>query len=253
MNKLQQYMGCRHCKHYQLDGSCPAFSPEPIPISIASGQLQHTEPVYGQKNSIVYEKSEKSILERYQQTFRNKSTVSISDRIEITHGDITQLSVDAIVNAANQSLMAGGGVCGAIHRAAGPALEKACLSLGWCEEGEAKITPAFQLEAKWVIHTVGPVWEGGNYGEEKTLASCYRNCLQLAVENTIRTIAFPAISTGTYEFPLEIASRIAMSEVAEFLRNDTSIERVIFVCFDDKNFHAYTRAAELEKIQISNA
>lgn len=124
----------------------------------------------------------------------------LDKRIEIFQGDITQQSVDAIVNAANQSLMAGGGVCGAIHRAAGPALEEECLTLKWCEEGEAKITQGYNLKAQWVIHTVGPVWEGGRYGEDETLAQCYRSCLDLAVEHGIKTIAFPAISTGTYGY-----------------------------------------------------
>lgn len=140
----------------------------------------------------------------HSQTHREKWDMSqnaiLDKRIEIFQGDITQQSVDAIVNAANQSLMAGGGVCGAIHRAAGPALEEECLTLKWCEEGEAKITQGYNLKAQWVIHTVGPVWEGGRYGEDETLAQCYRSCLDLAVEHGIKTIAFPAISTGTYGY-----------------------------------------------------
>lgn len=160
-------------------------------------------------------------------------------KIEIHRGDITKLNVDAIVNAANNSLLGGGGVDGAIHRAAGPELLQYNRKLGGCETGEAKISPGFKLPAKFIIHTVGPIWRGGNYNEDELLENCYRNSLKLAVENGVKSIAFPAISTGVYSFPLERATRIAISTVKDFLVNDISIERVIFVCFDEKTYKVY--------------
>ncbi len=160
-------------------------------------------------------------------------------KIELYKGDITKLAVDAIVNAANNSLLGGGGVDGAIHRAAGPELLEYNRKLGGCETGQAKITPGFKLPAKFIIHTVGPVWRGGNQNEENLLASCYRSSLKLAVENKIKTIAFPAISTGVYAFPLERATRIAVKTVSDFLAKDSSIEKVIFVCFDERTFETY--------------
>ena len=153
------------------------------------------------------------------------------DRIEIIEGDITTLDVDAIVNAANRSLVGGGGVDGAIHRAAGPELREACAALGGCETGEAKITPGFRLKARRVIHTVGPVWGGGERGEDRLLASCYRNSLALASERSLASIAYPAISTGAYGFPPERAALIAVRTVAAALGQAASIERVIFCCF----------------------
>lgn len=164
---------------------------------------------------------------------------SKNKKIIVVQGDITQQAIDAIVNAANQSLLPGGGVSGAIHKAAGLGLQEECMKLGWCEEGEAKITKGYNLPAKWVIHTVGPVWQGGRYGEDELLASCYRRCLELAQENNIRTIAFPAISTGSYGFPLERATRIAVSEVKNFLEEKTSLERVIFTCFSQEAYNCY--------------
>jgi len=162
-------------------------------------------------------------------------------RIEIYKGDITKLKVDAIVNAANTSLLGGGGVDGAIHRAAGSELLDFNRKLGGCATGEAKISPGFKLPAEYIIHTVGPVWNGGNNNVEKLLASCYKNSMKLAVENKIKTIAFPSISTGVYHFPLERATKIAITEVKKFLEKNESIEKVIFVCFDEETYQVYNK------------
>jgi len=157
--------------------------------------------------------------------------VTSINRIKIIQADITTLDVDAIVNAANNSLLGGGGVDGAIHRAAGPQLLEACRPLGGCKTGQAKITPGFNLPARYVIHTVGPVWRGGKQGEPELLASCYRESLNLAQQHGLRTIAFPAISTGIYGYPLSGAAGIAIREVHSFLVGDRSIETVYLVCF----------------------
>lgn len=162
-------------------------------------------------------------------------------RIELHKGDITKLKVDAIVNAANTSLLGGGGVDGAIHRAAGKELLKECRTLNGCPTGEAKITKGYNLPAKYVIHTVGPVWNGGKYEEENLLASCYKNSLRLAIENKIKSIAFPAISTGVYRFPLELATKIAIREVKDFLSNNDTFEKIIFVCFDERTYNSYNK------------
>jgi len=174
--------------------------------------------------------------------------------LEIYKGDITKLKIDAIVNAANTSLLGGGGVDGAIHRAAGPELLEFNRKLGGCKTGEAKISPGFNLPAKFIIHTVGPVWNGGKNNvteavtkEDKLLANCYKNSLKLASENGIKTIAFPAISTGVYRFPLERATKIAVSEVKKFLEKNESIERVIFVCFDEEKYKVYQNILEIEQ------
>ena len=161
--------------------------------------------------------------------------------IEIKLGDITKEKVDAIVNAANTTLLGGGGVDGAIHRAAGPELLKECMTLGGCKTGEAKLTKGYNLPAKFVIHAVGPVWHGGNTNEVALLASCYSNSLRIAKENGIETIAFPAISTGAYRFPLERAARIAIKTVKEFTSANPEIDKVIFVCFDQKTYETYRR------------
>jgi O-acetyl-ADP-ribose deacetylase (regulator of RNase III) len=166
----------------------------------------------------------------------------MENRIEAVQGDITKMKVDAIVNAANSSLLGGGGVDGAIHRAAGPELVAECAALGGCATGEAKITRGYHLPAKYVIHTVGPVWRGGAHGEDELLANCYRNSLLIAAERGLKTIAFPAISTGVYRFPPERACRIAVDAVREVLTGHPAIEKVSFVCFDTLTFGLYKKA-----------
>lgn len=165
----------------------------------------------------------------------------MSTRIQIQQGDITQQKVDAIVNAANTSLLGGGGVDGAIHRAAGPKLLEFNRKLGGCSTGEAKISPGFRLSAKYIIHTVGPVWNGGKNNEDNLLANCYKNSLKLAVENNVKSIAFPAISTGVYRFSLDRATKIALDEVKKFLEKNKSIEKVVFVCFDEETYQVYEK------------
>ena len=160
-------------------------------------------------------------------------------RIELIQADITTMEVDVIVNAANESLLGGGGVDGAIHRGAGPELLKECRTLGRCNTGQAKITNGYNLKAKFVIHTVGPVWRDGANGEPQLLASCYRNCLQLAVENQIHTIAFPSISTGVYGYPIVQASQISVREVRNFLVDNPLIKQVSFVCFSSEDLYVY--------------
>lgn len=168
---------------------------------------------------------------------------SLKDRIKVIKGDITKISVDAIVNAANNSLLGGGGVDGAIHKAGGKAILEECKKIrdkqGGCKTGEAVITTAGNLNAKYVIHTVGPIWHNGKNDEERLLANCYKNSLKLAVENKIKTIAFPNISTGVYRFPKELAAKIAIKEVKQFLEKDNTIDEVIFVCFSDENYKLY--------------
>ena len=160
-------------------------------------------------------------------------------KIEISFGDITALEVDAIVNAANTTLLGGGGVDGAIHLAAGPRLLEECRTLGGCPTGNARITSAYNLPAKFIIHTVGPVWRGGQYNEEKLLADAYRQALWIADNNKVKSIAFPNISTGIYGFPKELAARIAISTASAFLKTSKYIERLIFCLFDEKNRQIY--------------
>ena len=164
--------------------------------------------------------------------------------VRVIKGDITQQRVDAIVNAANNSLLGGGGVDGAIHWAAGPGLLEECRKLGGCETGEAKITGGYNLPAHYVIHTVGPIWRGGGFNEDDLLASCYQRSLTLAVQYDVRTIAFPSISTGAFGFPVERASLIAVGEIAAFLRDNNTIKRVIIVCFNDQAYECYSSAVE---------
>ena len=163
----------------------------------------------------------------------------LASQIEINRGDITKLDVDAIVNAANTTLLGGGGVDGAIHRAAGPELLMECRGLNGCRPGEAKITRGYRLPARFVIHTVGPVWRGGKHNEPETLANCYRNSLQLAFENGIKTIAFPAISCGAYGYPIPEAAQMAVKTTREFLANEENIERVVFVLWGEDIYEAY--------------
>ncbi len=161
------------------------------------------------------------------------------DRVEIVSGDITKQQVDAIVNAANSSLTGGAGVDGAIHTAAGIELYEECLALGGCPTGEAKATKGYALPAKWVIHTVGPIWRDGTRGEPEKLARCYQNSLKVAASLSAKTVAFPCISTGAYGFPLENATEIALNETFKFLQQDNSVEKVTFVCFGQAAFNTY--------------
>ena len=165
----------------------------------------------------------------------------MKEKISIIHGDITKQSVDVIVNAANNSLLGGGGVDGAIHRAAGPSLLAECATLGGCKTGNAKITKGYNLPAKHVIHTVGPVWRGGSHNEAVLLSNCYKNSLKLAIKNNLKTIAFPAISTGVYGFPIQQATEIAVSTVIDFLKDNPQIEKVIFVCFSERDYRIYQK------------
>lgn len=166
----------------------------------------------------------------------------MENRIELVQGDITKLEIDAVVNAANTSLLGGGGVDGAIHRAAGPRLAEECRMLHGCKTGEAKITAGYNLPAKFVIHTVGPVWNGGSKNEDELLARCYRNSLAIAANRELQTVAFPAIGTGIFRFPADRPARIALTETTQFLDTHSFPARVIFVCFEERVYEAYVAA-----------
>lgn len=168
----------------------------------------------------------------------------MTERIAILKTDIAALDVDAIVNAANTSLLGGGGVDGAIHRAAGPELLDECRLLGGCKTGQAKLTKGYRLPARYIIHTVGPVWNGGVHGERELLASCYTSCFELARKHGLRSLAFPAISCGIYRFPVDLAVEIAMRETVAELAANQQIEKVIFACFDEAVYAFYQRAAQ---------
>ncbi len=174
----------------------------------------------------------------------NRPVNRTENRLSVVEGDITGQAVDAIVNAANTTLLGGGGVDGAIHRAAGPQLLEACRPLGGCATGQAKITPGFRLKARWVIHTVGPVWHGGTRGEDELLASCYRSSLALAAQHGIRTLAFPSISTGAYGFPMDRAAQIAVREIGRFLQQNELPEKVLLVCFGEPARELHLRACQ---------
>lgn len=170
------------------------------------------------------------------------------ERIKVVQGDITKQEVEVIVNAANNYLLGGGGVDGAINQAAGPELLEECRKLKGCPTGEAKITRGYRLPAKWVIHTVGPIWRGGNFKEDKYLANCYQNCFTLAEKYLLETMAFPSISTGAYRFPLERATKIAVTETVNFLKRNNLVKIILFICFNNRVYDCYI--AELKKYSI---
>ena len=169
----------------------------------------------------------------------NEGGITMRERIKIVAGDITKQEVDAIVNAANNSLLGGGGVDGAIHRAAGPQLLEETRQIGGCPTGEARVSKGYRLPAKWVIHTVGPIWRGGTGNEDSLLASCYKSSLRAAVDLGVKTLAFPSISTGAYGFPLERATEIALRETKTFLQGDQTVEKIVFVCFGERVLTVY--------------
>jgi len=175
--------------------------------------------------------------------------VRVMDRLIISKGDIVRLKIEAIVNASNTSLLGGGGVARSIQQYAGDEYMKACIDLGGCSTGEAKITPGFKLNAKYVIHTSGPIWRGGDKGEPELLKKCYDNCLAIALENNIKSIAFPSISTGVYRYPVEQAMKIALNEIISFLHEHPEMEKIVIICIDEKTTKLYK--SYLKKIEAS--
>ena len=173
-----------------------------------------------------------------------ETSPSFLHRIAIVRGEIAQQPVEAVVNSANSSLLGGGGVDGAIHKAAGLELYEACRALKGCATGEAKITKGYLLPAKWIIHTVGPIWKNGQRGEDEKLANCYRSCLALVEQHAILTVAFPAISTGAYGFPVDAAARIALTETVRFLQRNRLVEKIVFVCWTQKAYDCYLNAVK---------
>ena len=170
----------------------------------------------------------------------------MTTELRVVRGDIATLDVDAVVNAANTTLLGGGGVDGAIHYAAGPALMEACRAIGGCPTGEARITPGFNLPARWIIHTVGPVWKGGDRGEPRLLAACYENSLLLAKNHKLRTVAFPAISTGAYAYPPALAAGIAIDSIRRFVAAASELEQVLLCCYSGEDVATYKRALRME-------
>lgn len=193
----------------------------------------------------------KSLMSLKRWNIDRQRLMSVLRKIEVIKGDITTLAVDAIVNAANTSLLGGGGVDGAIHRAAGEGLYQECLALNGCRTGEAKITKGYRLPARHVIHAVGPVWQGGDAGEPQLLASCYANAIRIAAENNLKTIAFPAISTGIYGYPIEKACVTAFDSVLQAAETYPAIEQVIFCTYSDSDFSIYQREFARRK-QLAN-
>lgn len=182
-------------------------------------------------------------IERGEKTSKDLVKIKIKNSIlELICGDITKQETEAIINAANETLLGGGGVDGAIHRAGGPKILEECKKIGGCKTGDAKITTGGNLKARYVIHTVGPIWRGGGEGEDKLLAGCYKRSLEVAEENNIKSISFPSISTGAYRFPVDSASKIALKTVVDYLKGNTKIERVVFVLFDEKTLEIYKGA-----------
>ncbi|MEA3547666.1 MAG: O-acetyl-ADP-ribose deacetylase [Thermodesulfobacteriota bacterium] len=174
--------------------------------------------------------------------WRQTDNMRNDDRIDLYEGDITSLDVDVIINAANNSLLGGGGVDGAIHRMAGPKLLEECRTLGGCATGEAKITRGYNLKARYIIHTVGPVWRGGSNRESEQLTSCYRHCFELIKKYNLKSAAFPAISTGVYGFPKDLAAKIAIQETRQAMASNSQLEKVIFTCFNPESKKAYKEA-----------
>jgi O-acetyl-ADP-ribose deacetylase len=177
--------------------------------------------------------------------FSDTGTGAGHTAIRAIRGDITTLAIGAVVNAANSTLMGGGGVDGAIHHAAGPELLEECKRLGGCPTGEARLTRGYRLPARWIIHTVGPVWKGGTHGEPELLAACYRNSLRLAADTQLRSVAFPAISTGAYAYPLKLATAVAVASVREFLAKYDDFEEIVFCCYSGEDFETYERELNL--------